>query len=70
MTQSVAKRLHYAGLVKATAEWRLEAIRTAIQELLEGSGSGDPAPWAMFAIGQIVAVLDMTDDEVEARMRA
>lgn len=52
----------------AVAEWRLEAVRKSIADLLEGAGSGNPAPWAMFAVGQILAVLDLTDEQVMARL--
>jgi hypothetical protein len=47
-----------------TAEWRLEAIRTAIGDVLDKPEADDPGTLAIIALARIMGILVMTDDEV------
>ena len=50
------------------AEWRINAVRSAVAEFLEGSETGDPSANALFTLGRILAALDLSDDQVRAKM--
>jgi hypothetical protein len=47
-----------------TAEWRLEAIRTAIGDVLDEPKADDPGMLAILILARIMGILVMTDDEV------
>lgn len=55
--------------MSSEAEWRVEQITQIAENFLSmGDGQKDPSQWAMFAMGQVMGILDLSDEQVKGRM--